>query len=111
MGADFFEPWPLTADVVLLARVLHDWDEGRAVQLLRRARASLRPGGKLIALELVLDEQRPEGGLCDLHLLAVTGGQERTRRQFEQLFSTAGLRLERVEPTPCLPRLLVAVPE
>ena len=110
VGADFFEPWPLTADVVLLARVLHDWDDGRAVQLLHQARAALRSGGRLIVLELVLDEQRPEGGLCDLHLLAVTGGQERTRRQFEQLFSSAGLRLERVEPTPCLPQLLVAVP-
>ncbi|HEX8704652.1 MAG TPA: methyltransferase [Myxococcaceae bacterium] len=110
VGADFFEPWPLTADLVLLARVLHDWDDRKAVQLLRQARAALRPGGRLIALEMVLDEQSPDGGLCDLHLLAVTGGQERTRGQFEQLFSAAGLRLERLEPTPALPQLLVTVP-
>jgi len=78
--------------------------------VLRHARAALRPGGRLIALEMVLDEQTSDGGLCDLHLLAMTGGQERTRRQFEQLFSQAGLRLERLEPTPSLPQLLVAVP-
>jgi hypothetical protein len=47
---------------------------------------------------------------ADLHLLAMSGGRERTRRQFEQLFSRAGLRLERVEPAPALPQLLVAVP-
>jgi len=110
MGADLFEPWPVTADTVLLARVLHDWDDSWAARLLRHARAALRPGGKLIVLELLLDEESHGGGLCDLHLLAETGGKERTRRQFEQLFSQAGWRLERVEPTPALPHMLVAVP-
>ena len=110
VGADLFEPWPLTADTVLLARVLHDWDDSMASRLLHHARAALRPGGKLIVLELLLDEESHGGGLCDLHLLAVTGGRERTRRQFEHLFSLSGLRLERVEPTPALPHMLVAVP-
>jgi 2-polyprenyl-3-methyl-5-hydroxy-6-metoxy-1,4-benzoquinol methylase len=110
VGADFFEPWPLTADLVLLARVLHDWDDIMAARLLRHARAALRPAGRLVVLEMVLGEESHEGGLCDLHLLAVTGGRERTLRQFEHLFSQAGLRLERVEPTPALPQLLVAVP-
>ncbi len=110
VGADLFEPWPLTADIVLLARVLHDWDDEMAVRLLAHARAALRAKGRLIVLEMVLDEERHEGGLCDLHLLAVSGGQERTQRQFAHLLSRAGLRLERVEPTPALPHLLVAVP-
>ncbi len=110
VGADLFEPWPLTADTVVLARVLHDWDDGKAVQLLGHARAALRPGGRLLVLEMVLNEEGHDGGLCDLHLLAVSGGQERTRRQFERLFSQVGLRLERMEPTPALPHLLVAVP-
>jgi len=110
VGADLFEPWPLTADTVVLARVLHDWDDSMAARLLNHARAALRPEGRLIVLEMVLDEEGHGGGLCDLHLLAVSGGRERTLRQFEHLFSLAGLRLERVEPTPALPHLLVAVP-
>ena len=110
VGVDLFEPWPLMADVVVLARVLHDWDNARATRLLGHVRAALRPGGRVVVLEMLLDEQGHGGGLCDLHLLAVTGGQERTRRQFEHLFSQAGLRLERVEPTPALAHLLVAVP-
>lgn len=109
VGADLFEPWPLTANVVVLARVLHDWDDSRAIRLLRHARAALRPAGRLIILEMVLDEEGADGGLCDLHLLVVSGGQERTQRQFEQLLAKAGLRLERIERTPSLPQLLVAV--
>jgi SAM-dependent methyltransferase len=108
VGADLFESWPLTADIILLARVLHDWDDTMATRLLGHARAALRPAGRLIILEMVLDEESPDGGLCDLHLLAVSGGQERTQRQFEQLLSGAGLRLERIERTPSLPHLLVA---
>lgn len=110
VGADLFEPWPLTADTVILARVLHDWEDALATRLLRHARAALRPKGRVLVLEMVLDEEGYGGGLCDLHLLAVSGGQERTRRQFEHLFSQAGLRLEQVEPTPALPQLLVGVP-
>jgi SAM-dependent methyltransferase len=110
VGGDLFEPWPLTAEVVVLARVLHDWDDSRAIRLLSHARAALRPAGRLIILEMVLDEESPAGGLCDLHLLAVTGGQERTQRQFERLLSKAGLKLERIERTPALPQMLRAVP-
>jgi SAM-dependent methyltransferase len=110
VGGDLFEPWPLTADVVVLARVLHDWDDSRATRLLSHARAALRPAGRLVILEMVLDEEALAGGLCDLHLLAVTGGQERTQRQFERLLSEAGLKLERIERTPSLPQMMVAVP-
>ncbi|HVG64053.1 MAG TPA: methyltransferase [Hyalangium sp.] len=110
VGADLFEPWPLTANVVVLARVLHDWDDSRAIRLLSHARSALSPAGRLIILEMVLDEEEPDGGLCDLHLLVVSGGKERTQRQFEQLLSKAGLKLERIERTPSLPHLMVAVP-
>lgn len=107
VGADLFAPWPLQAELILLARVLHDWDDERAVRLLIRAREALRPGGRLVLLELVLEEEQWGGSLCDLHLLVVTGGQERTREQFARLLEAAGLRLERVESAPTLPKMLV----
>jgi SAM-dependent methyltransferase len=110
IGGDLFAPWPVEADVVLLARVLHDWDDPDAVQILTHARAALRPGGHVLILELLLDEEHHGGGLCDLHLLTVTGGKERTRHDFARLLSAAGLRLDRVEATPALPHLLVGIP-
>ncbi|MDC3961052.1 methyltransferase [Polyangium jinanense] len=107
---NLFEPWPVSADVVLLARVLHDWDDPDAIRLLARARDALKPGGRIAIVEMVLDEVGPGGGLCDLHLLAVTGGRERTRHDFERILDAAGLQLTRVQATPSLPQILVASP-
>ncbi|MCC6214431.1 MAG: methyltransferase domain-containing protein [Polyangiaceae bacterium] len=95
IGADLFAPWPLAADVVVFARVLHDWDDEPALTLLRGARAALRPGGRVVILDAVLGPDRSEGGLCDLHVLAVTGGRDRTLVEFETLVARAGLRLRR----------------
>ena len=72
-AADLFAPWDAEGEVVILARVLHDWDDARAHRLLRRARQALPAGGRLFAVEMVLPEDGSAGGLCDLHLLTVTG--------------------------------------
>lgn len=107
---DLLAPWRMTADLVVLARVLHDWDDDDAVTILERARAALRPGGKLVALELLLADDHPGGGLCDLHLRVVTGGRERTESQYRALFARAGLRLAAVDHSGELTRLLLADP-
>ncbi|MGE3509822.1 MAG: methyltransferase [Vicinamibacterales bacterium] len=106
MGVDLFEPWPASADVIILARVLHDWEDDRAEVLLRRARAALRPGGRLIVIEMLLGPNA--GALCDLHLLAVTGGRERSLEGYESLLAGAGLRVTHVIRTPGIPQMLVA---
>ncbi len=103
---DLFEDWGLSADVVVLARVLHDWDDGRAARILRWARAALRPGGRVLGLEMVRPARGGDGALCDLHLLVATGGRERTASEFGELFGTAGLSLDRVTRLPSLVSLL-----
>jgi carbamate kinase len=40
------------------------------------------------------------GLLVDLEMLAAAGGQERTQREYAELLSRAGFRLQRVVPTP-----------
>jgi hypothetical protein len=105
----FFAPWDFgRCDAVVLARVLHDWPDPEALQLLRRARESVGPGGRLFVAEMVLDERAHAGALCDLHLLAVTGGRERTRREFDVLLAAGGFRLRQVKPLPSVVSLLVA---
>jgi len=99
---DLFEPWRLEADVVLFARVLHDWDDADAVRLLRRAREALALGGRVVVLEMLLDEDRVAGALCDLHLLVATGGRERTAADFERLFHEAGLAVHAVRRATAL---------
>lgn len=110
VGGDLWEPWPVRGDVVVLARVLHDWDDDAAAKILERARAALRPGGRIAAVEMLRDEDTHYGGLCSLHLLAVTGGRERTFEEFAALFARAGLRAEVPEISLGLCQVLVCHP-
>jgi predicted transcriptional regulator len=90
---DLFSPWDVQAHAVILARVLHDWEDAEATRILERARAALRASGRIHVIEFLLDEERLDGSLLDLHMLVTTGGRERTERRFRELLSRAGLRL------------------
>jgi len=110
IAADLFAPWPVRGDVVLLSRVLHDWDDAAVLVLLKNARAALRPQGQLVIIELLLDERSFSGSLCDLHLLAVTGGRERSLRDFSRLLVDAGFDAPQLHPAPSLPQILITNP-
>lgn len=111
-GGDFFESVP-PADVYLLKYVLHDWDDASAVRILRSCRRSLRPGGRVLVAELVLDAQEATGlpPLMDLNMLTLSnGGRERERAEFEALFQEAGLRIDSVIPSASLVSVIEATP-
>ena len=97
-SGDLFAPWPASADSILLARVLHDWDDDCALQLLRHARQALEAGGAIYVIEMVQEESHPHGALADLNLLVMTGGRERTLEQWASVFDGAGLALAAVHP-------------
>jgi SAM-dependent methyltransferase len=67
----------LSSDVVLLANVLHHFDQETSRLLIQRACHALRPGGLLIVLDVVSSHatQRPEQleALLDLYFGAVSG--------------------------------------
>jgi hypothetical protein len=94
VGGDFFVSVPEGGDVYVLARVLHDWEDERAVEILRKVRAAMRGDATLF----VLDDVVPEGDTphpskwIDLQMLVVTGGRERTRAEWEALLSAGGFR-------------------
>jgi hypothetical protein len=103
LPGDLFEPWGTQADAVILARVLHDWDDEGAVRILRRAREGLRPGGKLHVIELLLGDEAlgdMGGGLLDLHMLVATGGRERSEAEYRGLIAAAGFPAPGRRPLP-----------
>ena len=108
-AADLFAPWNVEGDAVILARVLHDWDDDPALRLLRHARQALPSGGRLFAIEMMLPEDGAAGSLCDLHLLAATGGRERTASQYAALFDRAGFAWDGVRRLPVLPSVVAGV--
>lgn len=96
---NLFEPWPAEADLVLLCRVLHDWDDPEALLILQRARDAMRPGGRIVVVEQVLGETG-HGGLLDLNMLVVCGSREREQADWARLSTRAGLRLHDQQPLP-----------
>jgi hypothetical protein len=99
VAGDFFCRWPVSADAVVLARVLHDWPDDDARRVLRRAREAMPGGGILYLVEMVLDDSTGSGALLDLHMLVATGGAERTEAHFRALLDASGFELLDVAPT------------
>jgi len=99
---DLFDVWPVKVDLILLARILHDWSDTKATEILKHARAALLSGGRVVVIEMLLDEHSPQGALCDLHLLSVSGGKERTLSDFKHIASKAGLEFVEVKGTGAL---------
>ena len=81
-AGDFLvDPLP-GADVLVLGRVLHDWDVPTRARLLSKAYAALPPGGALVVWEALIDDERrhaADGLLSSLNMLIQTaGGSEST---------------------------------
>jgi hypothetical protein len=93
VGGDFFESVP-PADLYLLKFILHDWDDGRAITILRRCRDAMIPGGKVAIVEMVVGEPSDPGfgALMDINMLAASPGQERSLEEYDTLLAAAGLR-------------------
>jgi SAM-dependent methyltransferase len=99
---DFFESVPAGGDLYLLRYVLHDWDDEKCVQILRNCRRAMRPGGRVVVLEMILGDIGREPSVVpsqDLNMLVLLGGRERTVEQFDELFRAAGLRRTAVTGT------------
>jgi hypothetical protein len=99
-SGDFFAAAP-TADLYLLKFILHDWDDASAVRILLNIRRAMNAGGRVVLVEMRLgDVGEPGfGPLVDVNMMAVTGGRERMRDEYEMLLAAAALKLDKVTPT------------
>lgn len=100
-GGSFFDFIPGNADAYLMKMVLHDWNDQQCLQILNNCSKAMKPGSKLLVLDAVIPEgnEPHPGKFMDINMLAMTGGRERTEREFAALFAKAGLKLSRVIPT------------
>jgi hypothetical protein len=101
IAGDFFEFVPPGGDLYLLQRVLHDWDDDTAAQILANCRRAMQTSHSLVLIERVLPTGTPplEAALIDLTMLVVNGGRERTESEFRALLELAGFRLTAITPT------------
>jgi hypothetical protein len=87
IGGNFFHSVPAGADAYILRWIIHDWSDAEAVTLLCKVREAMKPGARLILLEEMIPETSKfaPGKWTDLVMLAITGGRERTEREYREL--------------------------
>ena len=108
---DFFEKWPKCSfDGVILSRVLHDWDDDKALHILKKVRKIIQDTGRLYVIENLLDKNTGSGALLNLNMWVMTGGKERTLEEFKNLYSQEGFRLETTFPLNKVSSILVLQP-
>ena len=111
-AGSFFETVPAGGDCYLLSHIIHDWNEDRCLTILGHCRKAIKPGGRLLIVEMVLpagDTPHP-GKVLDMVMLVFPGGQERTEAEYASLLGKAGFRLSRVVPTASAVSVVEAVP-
>ena len=98
---DFFTSVPQGADAYLLCGVIHDWDDPRAIRILRNCRQAMADKGRVLIVDMVVPDTDAMsfGKLLDLNMLAMTGGRERTKAEFRALLDAADYKLTRIIPT------------
>ena len=105
IAADLDEAVPAGADVYMLKHFLHGYQDEDAVAVLRNCGAVIPQNGSLLVIEFVLpplvnqaDAQLEGRLMSDLNMLAVTGGKERSEREWRSLLEAGGFHLTQVYP-------------
>jgi hypothetical protein len=99
-SGSFFERVPAGADAYVMRRILHDWPDTEAVEILRCCRAATRDDASLLLIESVVGppNEDPQSKFLDLVMLVSAGGRERTESEWRALLAEGGFALCRVHP-------------
>jgi demethylspheroidene O-methyltransferase len=114
LGGDLFrDALPTGADCCSLVRVIHDHDDGPALEILHSVRRALPTGGVLLLAEPMSDTPGAEPigeAYFGFYLLAMGSGRPRTPDELVDMLRTAGFKSARLHRTrrPILTRLIVA---
>jgi hypothetical protein len=101
VSGDFFRSVPSDCDAYVLRQIIHDWDDARAVQILRNCRDSMGGQGKILVVERRVDPDYHHALQVlhvDLEMLVNVGGCQRTDEEYRALFAAAGLRMTNIIP-------------
>ena len=113
VGGDFFSDVPVEADAYIFRNIIHDWNDERSVSILKTLRKATKPSARAMLLEWVLPDTAEFhlGKWTDMIMMTGVGGRERTRGDFEKLFSEAGFVLEEIVPTESMFSIVVGRPK
>ncbi|KAF2303275.1 hypothetical protein GH714_016245 [Hevea brasiliensis] len=106
VGGDMFQHIP-SADVIMLKLILHGWSDEECLKILKKCKEAISSkgeGGKVIVIDLVINEKKDERELTetkllfDMLMMYLTTGRERSEKEWEGLFLKAGFSHYKITP-------------
>ncbi len=106
MEGSFFDTVPGGGDLYVLCRVLHNWTDQNALEILRLLHWHMPRGARLVVAETLLadpsiqDRQEASGTpgrMVDLLMLVMLEGRDRTAAEYCNLLVSAGFQIIRVD--------------
>lgn len=112
-AGDFFRDALPACDAYLVMEVIHDWGDDEAIAILNAIRRAAPAHARLLLIEqIVPDDPGPHWSkTLDINMLALLGGRQRTRPEYEALFDHSGFRFEREVETGADISILEAAPD
>lgn len=111
VGEDIFQSVPSGGDAYMMKHIIHDWDDERAIQILKNCRSAMTGEGRVLIIETVIQpgNQPDFFKLLDVAMLTISG-RERSAEEFRSLLERAGFHLRRVVPTQSPVSVVEGVP-
>lgn len=94
IGGNFFEKIPSHSEVIILSRILHDWNDEKANIILKNCFEALPSNGRLYVIENCTDEITIDLSLLSLNMTAMCESYERTSAQYIYLCEKVGFQFD-----------------
>jgi hypothetical protein len=85
IGGDFFDKIPRCAEAIILSRVLHDWNDEKAGEILKNCYDGLPNGGHLYVIENCKDKIPTNLSLLSLNMTVMCQSHERSSFEYQKL--------------------------
>lgn len=117
VGGNMFDTIP-KADAAFIMEVLHDWDDEECIKILKNCKEAIpEKTGKVIIVEVVIDENEEISKLSDIRLMMdmimmahTIKGKERTNKEWANVLQKAGFSRYTITPTSTIQSVIQAFP-
>ena len=112
IAGNCLESVPSGGNAYVLMFVVHNWDDERAIKILKNCHQAMAEDGRLLLVEMIMPKGNDPfiGKLVDIESLLITpGGYERTEAQYRSLLAAAGFKVTKIIPTQTANSVIEAV--
>ncbi|MEH6629155.1 MAG: methyltransferase [Motiliproteus sp.] len=110
---DFFKSVPVKADTYIMKSIIHDWDDVESIAILRNCYSAIPKHSRFILIERLTKQEAKACEntiLLDMHMMAVTGGKERSLDEYKYLLLESNFNFIKSTVTSSGFHLIEAVP-